>query len=132
MKTLFEELLKEIELKSAKKPYPVLVKNLKNFDIESYEVTVSTHDRTFRTNNGEEQTIKGTLPQLVCAQKFNLDAVRVAVKRTQQKQTDYPTFLKEIAEAGIHTYIADLKEMRIIYKGKTAGEEYAENIPVVA
>ena len=131
MATLSEALIRDIEARSAGQSYPVYVKNMKAVGICRYEVLVRSHDRTFYITDGEQLKIPGHSATLTCAERFNLAKTKEAVRRTQQGLTDYSTFLKEIAEAGVHTYVADLEEMQIIYKGLHAGEKYAEKIPEV-
>ena len=69
------------------------------------------------------------LPLVECADNFNLEAVKEAVRRTQNGLTDYPTFLREIAAAGVHNYLADLGAMKILYLGANPADLYTESIP---
>lgn len=130
MTSFTEQNIRTTEKQSAGKPYPVYVKNLKDIGVKLYIVTVSNHDRKF-FSEGQELIIKGELPALKCAGDFKLDQVKNTVKRTQQSETDYSEFLKELADAGVHTYVADFDAMQVTYKGKNAEEEYAEAIPLI-
>lgn len=128
---LTEELIVSIEKKSEGQAYPYLVKNLKAVGVDNYEVTVASHDRTFTNINGNMLIVPGEFPEIEPAETFQLDAVKTAVKRSQEGLTDYATFLKEIAAAGIHTYVADLAGMKVIYQGPNSEYEYEETIPEV-
>lgn len=130
MASLTQQDISTIEKQSEGKPYPVYVKNLKDIGVILYVLTVSNHDRKFFTEE-DELLLKGSSPVIKCADSFQIDEVRNAVKRTQQGETDYPQFLKEIANAGVHTYIADFNAMQVIYKGKDEDGEYAEPIPLI-
>lgn len=128
---LTEELILSVEKKSEGQAYPYLVKNLKAVGVDHYEVKVATHNRTFTNINGDTLIVAGEFPEIDPAETFQLDAVKAALKRSQEGLTDYPTFLKEIAAAGIHTYLADLAGMKIIYQGPNSEYEYEESIPEV-
>lgn len=128
---LTEDLIKTAEQRSVGQPYPYLVKNLKMIGIDNYEVKVSNHKTTYTSVNGEKLVISGDIEEFEPAEKFDLDEVKNAIKRTQDGETDYKTFLHEIGEAGIHTYVADLTGMKIIYQGPNSEYEYEEFIPEV-
>lgn len=104
---------------------------MKAAGICGYKVLVCNHDRTFYTADGEQLEIPGHTAALTCAERFDAAKTKEAIRRTQQGLTDYSAFLKEIAEAGVQTYVADLEKMEIIYNGLLAGEKYAEKIPEV-
>lgn len=129
--TLTEEQIVAAEKRAAGQPYPYLVKSLKLLRIENYVVKVKNHETTYSTTNGEQLIIPGDLPEFECAEAFELEEVKAAVKRTQEGTTDYPTFLREIGAAGIHTYVADLTGMKVIYQGPNSEYEYEEVIPEV-
>jgi uncharacterized protein YbcV (DUF1398 family) len=126
---LTEELIEAVESKSKGQPYPYLVKNLKQVGIVNYIVKVANRKRTFTNLNGTTLIIPGDSQAIEPAETFELEAVKTAVKRTQEGLTDYATFLKEIAAAGIHTYVADLDGMKVIYQGPNSEYEYEESIP---
>lgn len=126
---LTEELIESVEKRCEGQPYPFLAKNLKQVGVDNYEVKVRNRKRTYINIDGDKLVIPGDFPEVEPAEAFELEAVKTAVKRTQEGLTDYPTFLKEIAAAGIHTYLADLKGMKIIYQGPNSEYEYEEIIP---
>ena len=129
--TLTEDLIVSAEKRAAGQPYPYLIKNLKNIGVDNYIVKVSNHKRTYIATNGEKLIISADMPEFECAETFELEAVKAAIKRTQDGITDYPTFLKEIGEAGIHTYVADITGMKVIYQGPNSEYEYEEVIPEI-
>lgn len=128
---LTEELIESAEQRSAGQPYPLFVKNLKAIGVDNYEVKVKNHKRTYTSVNGDKLMIAGDLPEFECAETFELEEVKAAIKRNQDGLTDYPTFLREIGAAGIHTYVADLTGMKVIYQGPNSEYEYEETIPEV-
>lgn len=128
---LTEELIVSIEKNSEGQPYSYLVKNLKAAGIDNYVVKVGSHKRTYTNRNNDVLVIPGEFAEIEPAETFQLEDVKAAVKRSQEGLTDYPTFLKEIAAAGIHTYVADLTGMKVIYQGPNSEYEYEESIPEV-
>ncbi|NIJ51694.1 DUF1398 domain-containing protein [Dyadobacter arcticus] len=128
---LTDELIKSAEQRSAGQSYPHFVKNLKAIGVDNYEIKVYNHKRTYTSVIGDKLVIPGDLPEFECAETFELDSVKAAIKRNQEGLTDYPTFLREIGEAGIHTYVADLAGMMVIYQGPNSEYEYEEKIPEV-
>jgi uncharacterized protein YbcV (DUF1398 family) len=129
MTPLTESLLQEAMERSAGKTYPEYVQNLRSIGVASYEVTVSNHDRVFRSDEGQQLVLRGSGVDLVCALSFLEKEVKAAVLRTQQGLTGYPEFLSEIAAAGVHSYTADLAGRKVTYKGRNAEDSYEEGIP---
>ena len=129
--TLTEEMIEAAEKRAVGQPYPYLVKNLKNLGIDNYVVKVCNRKRTYTATNGEKLVIPGDLEEVDCEETFQLEKVKEAVKRTQDGVTDYTTFLREIGAAGIHTYVADLSGMKVIYQGPNSEYEYEEIIPEI-
>ncbi|QRR03542.1 DUF1398 domain-containing protein [Dyadobacter sandarakinus] len=128
---LTEEQIKAAEEQASGQPYPYLAKILKDIGVDNYEVKVRNHKVTYTSINGEKLVLPGDMPEFECAEAFKLEEVKSAIRRTQEGQTDYATFLREIGEAGIHTYVADLTGMKIIYQGPNSEYEYEELIPEV-
>ena len=126
---LNEELIQQAEQQAKGLSYPKYVQKLKEIGVANYEVRVKNHNRKFTSQSGEELLLNGDLPVVECAENFSLEAVKEAVRRTQNGLTDYPSFLSEIAAAGVHNYLADLGAMKILYLGANAADLYTEVIP---
>lgn len=118
------------EKRSLGKTYPVYVNNLKEAGVKSYTVTVANHDRRiFSGIHDQLLEIPGNVAPKICADQFNLHQIKAALHRTQTGQSDYKTFMEEIAEAGVHFYTADLLNRTVKYFGKTSNNFYEESIP---
>jgi uncharacterized protein YbcV (DUF1398 family) len=126
---LSEELIQQVDHQAKGLSYPQYVQKLKEIGVANFEVRVKNHNRKFTSQNGEDVLLTGDLPLVDCADNFNLEAVKEAVRRTQNGLTDYPSFLREIAAAGVHNYLADLGAMKILYLGANASDLYTEVIP---
>ena len=126
-----EELIHRVESEAQGLSYPGYVQKLKEAGVANYEVRVRNHNRKFTFQNGQELLLTGDLPEVICADAFDVEAVKAAIRRSQEGLTDYPAFLNEIAAAGVHNYLADLGAMKILYMGREAGNLYTEMIPAV-
>jgi uncharacterized protein YbcV (DUF1398 family) len=129
METLTSQLIADIKQESAGQPYPVYAKKLREAGIDQYEVNIEVPAVTFRQHNGEEIRMSESWSGIRCEDTFEQEDVKKALERVQLGITDYVDFLKEIAAAGVHTYLADLTGMKVIYRGMGAGESYTETIP---
>ncbi len=126
---LTEDQIKQVEKDSAGQPYPVLVQNLKAIGIENYIVTVGNGKASYTSTTGDKLFTIRESESFEPSDDFDLTAVKTAIQRTQNGNTDYDTFLKELGAAGIHTYVADFLSMKVIYQGINSEYEYEELIP---
>lgn len=118
------------EQRSAGQPYPVYIDNLEAMGVRSYHVSVDTHDRRiFSGAHNQHIDIKGEVTEAQPAEVFNLEQLKVALHRTQTGQPDYFAFMREIAQAGVHFYVADVINRKVSYFGKAPNPPYEENIP---
>jgi len=110
-------------------PYPRIFDALKNAGVESYAVEVS--NRRIVHHGGDVEWVEPSPPEAVTlpiADRFDEDALKLALRRVQEKKTDYIEFLREIADAGVGSYRVDMKTRTVTYAGR-AGEEHVENVP---
>lgn len=109
--------------------YPDLVKHLIEIGIESYTVECSTSAILYRLANGQTVLHAGAENRII-APIFDKEKTIQAIRNNQQKKTDYPGFMKEIAAAGVRFYEATLigTNKRVTYIGN--GGLYEEAIPV--
>ncbi len=125
---LTEDQIKKVEMESAGQPYAVLVENLKAIGIENYIVTVSNGNVSYTSTTGNKLIRVRESEPFEPSDGFDLLAVKLAIQRTHNGNTDYNTFLKEIGAAGIHTFVADFTGMKVIYQGINSEIEYEELI----
>lgn len=109
--------------------YPDLAKRLYQTGVESYTVDVSSSTILYRFSEGRNILHPGNITARLIAETFIEQKTIQAIRDNQQKKTDYPTFMNEIAEAGVRFYEATLtgSNKRVTYIG-TAGF-YEEMIP---
>ena|ERR1700733_2111616 len=118
------------EIYKTSKNYPELVSKLIAFGIESYTVDVVTSIVLYRQKKGKNIL---HLPHIILrniSPKFSKEETIQAIRNNQQGKTDYPTFMNDIAKAGVRFYEATLTgdNKRVTYIG--SGGSYEESIPI--
>ena len=110
--------------------YPDLVNRLIAIGVESYTVDVSSSIMLYRFAEGKIVLHQDNTPSKSIAASFDEQKTIEAVRNTQQGKTDYPTFVNEIAAAGVRFYEAILTgaNKRVMYIG--IGGYYEESIPL--
>lgn len=110
--------------------YPQIFKGLKSVGVRSYTTDV-LHYTIEYSGDGETFLETGSVDWKATAGTFNKEEVIKAVRRTQRRETDYPTFLKEIAAAGIPEYYVSMTENTVSYVGADPNNKYVEKVLVV-
>lgn len=129
MPAITYEKYRQAQERSAGEKYPVYVKNLKEIGVKSYEVSVADHLTRVYGNEGDPLDVPGNVPATVCSDTYYEPHLKAALMSNQTGLTSYPQFMNEIAEAGIHHYVADLDNMKVTYYGKNPENKYEEKIP---
>jgi len=106
--------------------YAEYVRDMEQIGIHSYWVWVGKHDRVFYDINGAEYVIAGTFPVVEIETKFVLSEIKRAIQSVNAGLTDYPMFLREIAQAGVCKYFADFPSRTIRYIGINEDDVYQE------
>ena len=68
-------------------------------------------------------------PVMEVSETGSAEKLKHALAIHQQGQTDYPTFCKQSAEAGVEKWIVDIMKMTCIYYDKANNEMLVEAIP---
>lgn len=110
--------------------YPHLVQGLTALGILSYTVDTATGTILYRFAGGENLLHASSIDPRSIAPVFNEQKTIQAIRDNQQKKTDYPGFMNDIAAAGVRFYEATLEgsHKRVTYIG--TGGSYEEAIPV--
>ncbi|GAB4046293.1 DUF1398 family protein [Spirosoma litoris] len=112
------------------KNYPDLAQKLVEAGVHSYTVEVSSSIILYRLADGETLLHASTTALRVIAANFDEATTIQAIRDNQQGKTDYPQFMRDIAQAGVRFYDAILTgaNKRVIYVG--IGGHYDEKIPI--
>lgn len=108
--------------------FPQIVGMLLSENVEAYHVDFVKAENRYYNAQGESHIVH--LPQKfpTAAADFSATAVSAAIKKSQQGQIDYQTFIKEVLDAGCVYYIAYLAGKRVIYFGRN-GDHHIEHFP---
>ncbi len=123
-----QEKIKQVYASS--KTYPELVGKLITLGVQSYTVDTATSLILYRFENGENLIQSHVTENRTINISFNKEETIQAIRNNQQGKTDYPTFMNDIAEAGVRFYEATLTgdKKRVTYIG--TGGFYEEIIPL--
>ena len=117
------------EVYKTSKSYPELVSKLIAIGIQSYTVDVTSSTILYRLEEGKNILHPSDVSPRNISEKFNEAATILAIRNNQEGKTDYPTFMNDIAKAGVRFYEATLtgNNKRVTYIG--TGGSYEEVIP---
>ena len=112
------------------KNYPDLVTQLIQLGILSYTVDVATSAILYRIKEGENILHREEHTPRTIEPWFDEQKTIKAIRDNQQGKSDYPTFMNDIANAGVRFYEATLNgpDKRVTYIG--TGGFYEEKIPL--
>ena len=109
--------------------FPKYIKELKALGVLYYEHYVS--DGHIQYNGLEKFTIaaapKWTAKEI--SEKADIMQLKHIIAIHQQGQTDYPTFCRQSAEAGVEKWVVDMRRMACIYYDRQGHEMLVEPIP---
>jgi uncharacterized protein YbcV (DUF1398 family) len=111
--------------------FPKYIRDIKILGVISYEHYVSDgHVQYYGINNF---TISGDAKWTLrdVAARGDTEKLKSSLAIHQQGKTDYPTFCRQAAEAGVEKWVVDISKMTCIYCEKTGNELLAESIPAV-
>ena len=80
-------------------------------------------------NKTSERLEEKGIEALKVSIKSDYSAAFTALKRNQTGESDFPTFCKEIAAAGICKWVSDLEKMTCTYYDKQENAVIEESIP---
>jgi uncharacterized protein YbcV (DUF1398 family) len=90
--------------------------------VRAYEVEIATCQTIYYGDNSSFQQrladFYPTLVSLTIAPKFNKEVFQETLHAVQRQRIDYPTFLHDIAKAGVARYRVDMKLRTVSYYGK--------------
>jgi uncharacterized protein YbcV (DUF1398 family) len=110
--------------------FPAYVQEMKLLGVHSYEHYVSDGHIEYKGENNFSISADAKWEPVRIASEGNVEALIHALKIHQQGQTDYLTFCKQSAEAGVNVWIVDLVNMTCIYYDEAGNEMVVEAIPV--
>jgi uncharacterized protein YbcV (DUF1398 family) len=125
--------IKQIELAHNKiksgADFPYYIQEIKELGVIGFNTWVKdSHTEYFGINNFSIKS-KSKYDELIISDISNKEKFITQLKLHQQGKTDYLTFCKDCAEAGIEKWIVNLNTMTCIYYNKNGDEILVEQIP---
>jgi uncharacterized protein YbcV (DUF1398 family) len=112
--------------------FPQFIKEIKEMGVKRNDVYVSNGlSIYFDDEDNAQQISPDEYPVLIINDESSTGKLAHALKIHQQGETDYFTFCKQAADAGVEKWVTDLEEMTCTYLDSEGNELIKENIPAV-
>jgi len=112
--------------------FPQFIKEIKELGVKRNDVYVSNGlSIYFDYEDNAQQVSPDEYPALIINEESSAGKLEHALKVHQQGETDYITFCKQAADAGVEKWVTDLEEMTCTYLNTEGNELVKENIRIV-
>jgi uncharacterized protein YbcV (DUF1398 family) len=109
--------------------FPRYVQEIKQLGLIRYEYLVNDGTTVYYGEGGHEVRSAARYAQLAIAPVSSASALRHTIVIHQEGQTDFLTFCRQAADAGVEKWVIDTKKMMCTYYDLEANEMVAEPIP---
>ncbi|WP_406826750.1 DUF1398 domain-containing protein [Pedobacter sp. KACC 23697] len=114
------------------KDFPLFIKEIKELGVKRNDVYVSNGlSIYFDGEDNAQQTSPDEYPTLTINEESSPGKLEHALQVHQQGETDYFTFCKQAADAGVEKWVTDLEEMTCTYLDAEGNELVKKTIPKV-
>lgn len=111
--------------------FPAYIQDLIKLGVTRYNSFVNDGHVVYYGENNYQITAEAKYPLLDMAGTGNQEHFITKLKLHQQGQTDYPTFCRDAAAAGVEKWCVDMKQMTCTYYDKADTVMLEEKIPGV-
>ncbi|MBI3517949.1 MAG: DUF1398 domain-containing protein [Bacteroidetes bacterium] len=111
--------------------FPKYVQDLIALGVERYDTFVSDGHAEYVGKDNYTAKSDAKYQPLLISEKSEADTFKHNLKIHQQGQTDYMTFCKHSAEAGVEKWTVNTTDMTCIYYDKAGNIVLLETIPTV-
>lgn len=112
--------------------FPQFIKEIKELGVKRNDVYVSNGlSIYFDDEDNAQQVSPDEYPDLIINEESSAGKLEHALKVHQQGETDYITFCKQAADAGVEKWVTDLEEMTCTYLNTEGNELVKEKIRIV-
>lgn len=112
--------------------FPAYIQEIKKLGVKQYTNFVTDGHTVYQGEDGSTVESPAKYASLPVASTGQPDQLAIILREHQQGQTDYPTFCRQAANAGVDTWIVDLEQMSCTYYDKAGNNLLAEEIPVAS
>ncbi len=109
--------------------FPSYVQEMKSLGILFYEHFVSDGRIQYQGLNNFTLSANAKWTLVEVAKTGNNESLKNSLLIHQQGQTDYLTFCKQAAEAGVEKWIVDMRNMTCTYYDRLSNKMLVEEIP---
>ncbi|WP_316829407.1 DUF1398 domain-containing protein [Pedobacter aquatilis] len=112
--------------------FPLFIQNIKNLGVVRNDVYVANGLSVYF--DGKDYSVQASpeeYPDLVINKTSSSEKLQHALKIHQKGETDYFTFCKQAADAGVEKWVIDLQKMTCTYLDTEQNELVQEKIPSV-
>lgn len=109
--------------------FPAYVQEMKRLGITSYQHYVADGHVRYHGSGGFTLLADAKWPPVEVAQTGKEEALKHSLSIHQAGQTDYLTFCRQAAEAGVEQWTVDMQRMTCTYYDKTGDTLLTEHIP---
>jgi len=110
--------------------FPQYVQDLRQLGLRAYDHYVSDGHNDYRATTGAVLTSPPVGEPLTIAAQGRPDWVAHAIHIHQQGQTDYPTFCRQVAAAGVEKWTVNAEAMMCTYYDRLGQPLVEEPIPL--
>lgn len=111
------------------KDFAGYVQEIKQLGVLAYEQYVSDGRTRYLGIDNFAITSEVKYASLEIAKSGNIEKLKHALKIHQNGETDYLTFCKQSAEAGVEKWVVDIQKMLCTYYDESGNEMVVEVIP---
>ncbi len=109
--------------------FPQFVQNLKIIGVTHYDNFVADGNTRYYGTDGFVLHGEPKYPTMEISNKSSSNKLKQAISIHQKGQTDYLTFCRQAAEAGVEKWTTHMIEMTVTYLDKTGNKLTVEAIP---
>ena len=109
--------------------FPAYIKEMKTLGVQRYEHFVADGHIQYYGSDGFTIAAGAKWPPVAVAEEGSKTGLQHALVIHQQGQTDYPTFCRQSATAGVEKWIVDMEKMACTYYDKAGNMMVVEAIP---
>lgn len=111
--------------------FPRYIKDLIELGVIAYSTYVIDGHAEYTGNSSHTVESEGKYDTLTVATKSDIETFLNRLKIHQQGQTDYMTFCKDSAAAGVEKWVVDTQKMTCTYYDLSGNRMLEEKIPTV-
>ena len=109
--------------------FPKFIQEIKAMGVERNDVYVMNGMAIYFGKDDHTAESAPAYEVLLIEEESSAEDFKHALKEHQQGKTDYQTFCRQAAAAGVEKWVIDLKEMTVTYLDMAGNELVIESIP---